>query len=598
MTERSVRDRSLGSQPSWDGHALLAAFAAAVANLEAHVDEINELNVFPIPDGDTGSNMVATVAVALDEARRAADRSADRVAAAICFGALMGARGNSGVILSQILNGMATAIAGKERIDGQDLAHALGLGTELAYAAVKNPVEGTILTVICEAAAAARTAAERDEDIETVLAATVEAADRAVATTTTLLPILREAGVVDSGGQGLYRLLEGALQYTVRQRAVGALPVGGRSTARHARVGAEADEGYGYETMFLLQPPPGRSLDVDVIRDELGSMGDSVLVAGDARAIKVHVHSERPDQVIALGLSLGNLSRITVENLDEQVRDAREARASEFTATSESATTRELKARVSGTARNGSNRKRSDRVGAQSGRTTFAPGVRQGARLPLAVVAVAGGEGLARIFDDLGVAAIVRGGQAANPSTGELLAAVDAINADEVLLLSNGSNVVLAARQVATLAKGTVHVIPTRNAAEGFAALLALDPDGSAADNVAKMTERGRDLATLQVTTALRDTRLGGRAVRKGQTIVLDPNEGLVAADDDRERAILEAIATLPDGVELVTLFYGDEADLAEAQGLSGRISKARPGVEVEVRHGGQPHYRYLISAE
>jgi fatty acid kinase len=598
MTERSVRDRSLGSQSSWDGQALLAAFAAAVANLEAHLDEINDLNVFPVPDGDTGSNMVATVGVALDEARRSTDRSADRIAAAISLGALMGARGNSGVILSQILNGMATAIAGKERIDGLDLAQALGVGTEMAYAAVKNPVEGTILTVIREAAAAADAAARRDEDIEKVLAATVEAADRAVATTTMLLPILREAGVVDSGGQGLYRLLEGALQFAIRQREVGALPAGERPAARRGRVAAESDEGYGYETMFLLQPAPGRSLDVDVIRDRLASMGDSVLVAGDALAVKLHVHSERPDEVIALGLSLGSLSRITVENLDEQVREVREVRVAEFTEASESATTPGLQARVSGPARNGSSGKRSDRNGAGPGRTTFAPGVRKGARVPLAVVAVAAGEGLARIFADLGVAAIVRGGQAANPSTGELLAAVDAINADEVLLLPNGSNVVLAAWQVATLAKGTVEVIPTRNAAEGFAALLALDPGRSAADNVARMTEHGRDLATLQVTTALRDTRLGGRAVRKGQTIVLDPNEGLVAADDDLERAILAAIATLPAGIELVNLFYGDEADLVEAQGLSGRISNARPGVEVEVRHGGQPHYRYLISAE
>ena len=224
--------------------------------------------------------------------------------------------------------------------------------------------------------------------------------------------------------------------------------------------------------------------------------------------------------------------------------------------------------------------------------------MRDGRRLPLAVVAVAAGEGLARIFDDFGVAAIVRGGQAANPSTGELLAAVDAINADEVILLSNNPNVVLAARQVAELAKRPVHVIPTRNAAEGFAALLALDPGESAAANVTDMTERGRELATLQVTAAVRDARLGGRKVRKGQTIVLDPDDGLVAADGDRERAILAAVETLPAGIELVTLFYGDGADLAEAQGLSQRISAARPGIEVEVRHGGQPHYRYLISAE
>jgi uncharacterized protein len=627
---------------SCNGDGLLAAFAAAVANLEVHVEEINDLNVFPVPDGDTGSNMVATVRVALDEAQRSTGGSADRVAAAISFGALMGARGNSGVITSQILNGMARAIAGKKRINGLDLAHALGLGTETAYAAVKKPVEGTILTVIREAAAAAKLAAEQDDDIETVLAATVDAADRAVAKTPSLLPILREAGVVDSGGQGLYRLLQGALLHVVGGSRVGAVPVRGRSAAKASTLVAHADEGFGYETMFLLQPSAGRSLDIDVIRDRLEAMGDSVVVAGDARAVKVHVHSERPDEAISLGLSLGNLSRITVENLDDQARDVREVRASEFTAApgpeadvvdhllvarpgrsgvivqNGSATNGRGPNRQgpNGKDRNGTVAKRPGRTrsganghgsgaadarigaDAQIGRTTFAPGVRNGKRLSLAVVAVASGDGLARIFDDFGVAAIVHGGQAANPSTGELLAAVDAINADEVLLLSNNPNVILAARQVAELAKRTVHVIPTRNAAEGFAALLALDPGGSAADNVVDMTERGRDLATLQVTTAVRDAKVGGRSVRKGQTIVLDPDDGLVAADGDPERAVLAAVATLPAGIELVTLFYGDGADLAEAEGLSQRICTARPGVEVEVRHGGQPHYRYLISAE
>jgi dihydroxyacetone kinase-like predicted kinase len=211
---------------------------------------------------------------------------------------------------------------------------------------------------------------------------------------------------------------------------------------------------------------------------------------------------------------------------------------------------------------------------------------------------VASGEGLATIFDDFGVAAIVRGGQAANPSTGELLAAVDAVNADEVLLLPNNPNVLLAARQVAAMTTRPVHVVPTRNAAEGFAALLALDPGESAAANVAGMTERSRELATLQVTTAVRDARVSGRKVKKGQTIVLDPDDGLIAADGDLDRAILAAMATLPPGIELVTLFYGDGADLAEAERLARAIADTRSDVEVEVRHGGQPHYRYLISAE
>jgi hypothetical protein len=216
----------------------------------------------------------------------------------------------------------------------------------------------------------------------------------------------------------------------------------------------------------------------------------------------------------------------------------------------------------------------------------------------VAVVVVAAGDGLASMFRDFGVAAIVRGGQSANPSTGELLAAVEAVNAEEVLLLPNNPNVVLAARQVADLATLPVHVIPTRNAAEGFSALLALDPAASAADNVADMTEQGRALATLQVTTAVRDAKIGRRKVRKGQTIVLDPDDGLVASDGDRDRAILAAIATLPQGLELITLFYGDGAELAEAEALARKVADARPGIEAEVRHGGQPHYRYLISAE
>ena len=580
---------------SCDGAGLLAAFRAAVANLEANVDEINDLNVFPVPDGDTGSNMFATVRVALEEAEGVAGQPAERIAAAISFGALMGARGNSGVITSQILNGMARGLVKKRRFNGLDLAHSLALGTETAYAAVKKPVEGTILTVIREAAAGAKLAAEHSDDIETVLAATVDAAEKAVAKTPTLLPILREAGVVDSGGQGLYRLLQGALLFVVGEAPAGSVEARRREGTKPSALVAHADEGFGYETMFLLQPGSGRDLDIDGIRTHLETIGQSVVVAGDARAVKVHVHNERPDVVIGYGLGLGTLSRISVENLDQQARDVRESRASDFTGgtvgrpglgppleTRAAETPVELPASVV----------------AGAGRTTFAAGALDGARRPLAVVAVAAGEGLASIFDDFGVAAVVRGGQAANPSTGELLAAVEALNADEVLLLPNNPNVILAARQVAEMAARPVHVVPTRNAAEGFAALLALDPGQSAAANVAGMTEAGRGLATLQVTTAVRDAKVGGRKVKKGQTIVLDPDDGLVAADGDRDRAILAAVETLPAGIELVTLFYGDGADLTEAEGVVGRIADARAGVEVEVRHGGQPHYRYLISAE
>ncbi len=553
---------------SCDGAGLLAAFRAGSANLEAYVDEINGLNVYPVPDGDTGSNMYATVRAALEEAETVAGEPAGRIAQAISFGALMGARGNSGVITSQIFRGMADALEGKQRFNGLDLAHALSEGAKAAYGAVAKPVEGTILTVIRESADAAVSVAERNNDIETVLTATVDAAEKSVARTPSLLAILREAGVVDAGGQGVYRLFQGALLHLVGHVPTGA----GRAkaaAARPAALVAHADEGFGYETMFLVQPEGSGRLDLDAIRSRLESIGESVLVAGDARTIKVHVHNEHPDQVIAYGLTLGTLSKISVENLDNQTRDVREVRASEFTRGPADAPAAARRSPESG---NG--------------------------RLPLAVVAVTAGDGLAAIFGEFGAAAVVKGGQSANPSTGELLDAVKAIDADEIVLLPNNPNVVMAARQVATMAGRPVSVVPTRNAAEGFAALLALDPTKDAADNADPMTEAGRAIQTLAVTEAVRDATIGGKKVKRGQTIALDPDDGLVAGGKDRDRVVLQAVRALKPGFELVTVYYGDGSDLAEAEAIARKIGAAVPGIEVEVVHGGQPHYRYLISAE
>jgi uncharacterized protein len=560
-----------------DGDGLLDAFRAGVANLEAHVDEINALNVYPVPDGDTGSNMVATVKAALDEAEGLAGQPAGRIAAAISFGALMGARGNSGVITSQIFRGMAEGLGGKSRFNGLDLAHALTLGARTAYGAVAKPVEGTILTVIRESADAAVIAAERDNDIETVLAATLDAAEKSVARTPSLLAILREAGVVDSGGQGLYRLFQGALLQLVERAPAGAARdrADGRAGIKPSTLVAHADEGFGYETMFLLQPNGSGSLDVDAIRDHLESIGESVLVAGDSRALKVHVHSERPDLVVGYGLGVGALSRISIENLDNQARDVRESRAAEFT----------TDAPVSG--------------GSGPGASTASTATVAGPATPaLGVVSVVAGDGLAAIFRDFGVAAVVQGGQSANPSTGELLEAIRLVDAREIVLLPNNPNVVLAARQVAAMADRPVVVVPTRNAAEGFAALLALDPTLDAAANAGPMTEAGREIQTIVVTEAVRDATIGGRKVKRGQTIALDPDDGLVAAGGDRDKAILAAVKAFKPGFELLTLFYGDGADLTEAEVVARRIGATLTGVEVEVRHGGQPFYRYLISAE
>jgi uncharacterized protein len=585
------------SRRSGDGRGLLEALRSAVGNLERHVEEVNALNVFPVPDGDTGSNMLATVKAALAEAERAADASADRVAQAISLGALMGARGNSGVIASQIFRGMAEGLGGKRAFDGSDLARALAQGTATAYKAVGKPVEGTILTVVREASVAATRAAEEGADLQDVLAASVAAAREAVARTPTLLPVLRDAGVVDAGGQGLFRLLQGTLEYMVSHE--GAIRTA-RSTALVAAP-AEAppkEVEFGYETMFMLRSRD-EPIDVGRLREELSAIGDSVLVAGDSRAVKVHVHNDRPDVIIALGLSIGSLTRITVENLDAQSHEVREKKAAELIG-------------IAADPHGPSGRRGVpphvdlETFGAEATAAEAAPAGSNGRRppaevrpdVPLAVVAVAAGAGLARVFNSFGVAAVVQGGQSNNPSTGELLDAVERIDADEILLLPNNPNVILAARQATEMTTRKVRVVPTRNAAEGIAAMLALDTTRDATANAEVMTLAGRAVQTLQVTEAVRDAIVGGRRVRRGQTIVLDPDDGLLAVSGDCMRAILTALKALEPGFELVTIYYGADASATEAETVARKVTAWKPDVEVEIVAGGQPHYRYLIAAE
>ncbi len=586
-----------------DGDGLLEAFRAAVANLEAHVDEINALNVYPVPDGDTGSNMLATVKAALEEAEAATGQPADRIAAAISFGALMGARGNSGVITSQIFRGMAEGLGGKRRFNGLDLAHALSEGARTAYGAVAKPVEGTILTVIRESADAAVIAAERDNDIETVLAATLDAAEKSVARTPSLLAILREAGVVDSGGQGLYRLFQGALLHLVGKAPASVARDRAHAGPKASTLVAHADEGFGYETMFLLQPNGAGGLDVDAIRDHLETIGESVLVAGDSRALKVHVHNERPDLVVGYGLSQGALSRISIENLDNQARDVRETKAAAFTGGDPTDGTAGSAGRAAKTSAGAAPSR------TNGGATTAGPPpaplpVRRPPRRrpsrhpPSASSPSPPGTAWPRSSATSGWR---RSSRAASRRTRARVSCSRRSRRSTPARSSscpNNPNVVLAARQVVGMADRPVVVVPTRNAAEGFAALLSLDPSLDASANAGPMTEAARSIQTLVVTEAVRDATIGGRKVKRGQTIVLDPDDGLVAAGNDRDKAVLAAIAALAPGFELLTVFYGDGADLAEAESIARRIGAATPGVEVEVRHGGQPFYRYLIAAE
>jgi DAK2 domain fusion protein YloV len=549
-----------------DGAGLVEAVRAAVANLEAHVDEINALNVFPVPDGDTGSNMAATCREMLDYVRE--ETSVEAVAERLREGALFGARGNSGVILSQIVRGLAEGFAGKLRFNGLDLAHALALASTAAYGAVPRPVEGTMLTVIREASAVAVETAERSNDVEAVLWAATHAAARALDKTPSLLPVLRDAGVVDSGGAGLLRLFEGTLAY-VRGEVTAPAPVRApRIPSPMPTEFVHRETGHGYETVYLVHPFPGQLLDLDRIRAYLVRTGESVNVAGDPKAAKIHVHNGRPDLVLRQALQLGRIVNATIVDLDHQTAELRGVRE------------------------------------AASGAAPLPPAA-AASRVPLGIVAVAAGDGLADALAAFGIAderlhvSIVRGGQAENPSSGEILAAIVASPGEEVVVLPNNPNVKLAAGQAAEMADRPVRVVPTRNAAEGIAALLEVDPGAGASGNAELMLEAARAIQTLLVTEAVRDAVVSGRKVRRGQTMALDPDDGLLAADDDHGRAVLAGIAALEPGFSLVTLWYGNGADLADAEQLARLVQDAWPAVEeVEVRHGGQPHYRYLVSVE
>jgi DAK2 domain fusion protein YloV len=551
------------SEPGWDGHDLLAALRHAAAMLHSQLDEVNALNVFPVPDGDTGSNMLATIQAAIAEAESVPrlERSVTRIAAAISLGALMGARGNSGVILSQLLRGIGDSITGSERVHGVDLARAFERGCATAFAAVANPVEGTMLTVARDVANAALGVADDGipPALEDVLRIAVAEAASSVARTPDLLPVLSAAGVVDAGGRGLELLLRGVLASIRDDR----LPHG-MNLPHDIPIptwDALEAEGHGYETVFVVLPPEGDRLDVTLIRSRLEQLGDSVLIAGDERAVKIHVHSERPDEVVAFGLTIGSLSRISIENLDRQATDVRE------------------RARVSA--------ERSD--------ADLPAAPRRGP----AVVAVAPGDGWAHVLTTLGATAVVQGGQGANPSVGELADAIRATNEREVIVLPNNPNVRLAARHAGDLVPGTVvHVLPTRNPGEGVAALLAFDPDQDAKDAARLMTEAARRVHTFEVTLAVRDARIGHRKVARGDYMVLGADDALIAADVDRLDAIRQAVATLDHGVELLTLYRGRDVEHAVAQHVRDALSAELDGIEVELVDGGQPHYDFLIAAE
>ncbi len=598
-----------------DGPTVIRAVAAAVENLEAHVEEVDALNVFPVPDGDTGSNMLATMRAALAEAERLPEdrRSLDSVAEALSRGALTGARGNSGVILSQIIRGMTYGADGRRRASGLQLAEGLRRGSEVAYGAVLTPVEGTILTVIRDAADAAEAAAGRQPHVEAVLADVIAAAASSVQRTPTLLPVLEDAGVVDSGGQGLYRILEGALQVKPMDAeppaprgaipatasapggARSAPPAGGTAPASHdhaghghAGHGGLEDEAHGYETEYLLSSQDG-GIDIAELRRAISAAGDSVVVAGDAWLARVHVHGERPDDAIAAGLRFGRLSNVAIRDLDDQV--AHHGAATLADAAGPADPTR-LAAPVV-PAIDQPPAQEASRAGPQVARRL--PASRPAP--PIAIVAVAHADGLARTLESLG-ARLVRPSHGSRPSVGEIAEAILAVGSGEVIVLPNDRDALLAARHAADLTPMVaVEIIATRNAAEGIVAAVAFDAGASLAENSARMTAESEALRTFTVFTAARDSVVDGQAVSRGEVIAIDADKHLLAQESTIEAATLRALARLDD-FDLVTCHHGIGLSAAEVKELRSRILGQGWCLEVEMVPGGQRHDHLLVAVE
>ncbi|MFN2450812.1 MAG: DAK2 domain-containing protein [Candidatus Dormibacteria bacterium] len=607
-----------------DGPGLLLGLQSALAWLQENQDQANDLNVFPVPDGDTGSNMYLTLRSAVEDAARAAEPgSAASVLTAAARGSLMGARGNSGVILSQVLRGLAQGLDGQSEMDAARFATALGAASTVAYKAVMKPTEGTILTVVRDAAEAARRAAAQSDDLRLVLERTVSEAHAAVERTTDQLAVLREAGVVDAGGFGFAVIVDGLARALSDPESVGGdfLADGPRrrtgeppvrpprgagnnrqneaAVAQPARRGAaavaEPEGGWGYCTEFLIHGP---GLEVDRIRDSLAPRGESALVVGDEELVRVHIHTFEPAVLIGAAAELGRLSKLKVEDMSAQHHDVRDrADAAERQPDGDGLDTGEEVGAEGAPGADG-HAGAGGATGARSeaaGRSWPEPAV---VSKPLGVVSVSPGEGFAAILRSLGTDGTVEGGQTMNPSIEDLLRAVQAAAAERVILLPNNGNVILTADQVNGLADGVdVRVVPTRNLPQGISALLAFDPAASLEENCTRMAAAAEAVRAVEVTRAVRDATANGLSIRTGDVIALVDDEITQAGDD--EGAVIEAVLrNLAEPPELVTVYRGAEVGDAQAQSLVGTLQTAHPGVEFELQDGGQLHYPYVLSLE
>jgi hypothetical protein len=551
---------------SIDGNLLKIMLESAALMLEENKEEVNSLNVFPVPDGDTGTNMLLTIKSALKQGLQVDENNASKVALAASQGSLMGARGNSGVILSQLFRGLASGIGENEKIDSRIMAEALKRAADTAYKAVMKPTEGTILTVARECGERAMEIYDLHEDLADLMEEVIKHGNDVLKKTPDMLPVLKQAGVVDAGGKGLIYIFSGALQALKGETVVTVPRIDKISPIKEApkrREYIETDDiKFGYCTEFMINTING---DAESFRDELAIFGDSLLVVGGEGLIKVHVHTNNPGQVLEKALLIGELSDIKIDNMRYQHEEVL------------------LKDELNLIRDN-------PEVGQNIEKTIE--------KQKYSVIAISVGEGIDRLFKDLNVDVLVPGGQTMNPSTEDIISAINKTNGDHVIILPNNSNIILAAQQAKTLSDRSIIVIPTKTIPQGIAALLAMDPEKDPEYNVDIMSEAIKNVITGQVTFAVRDTEFNGTEISKGDIIGLSDKDILSAGTDINEVSKKLIDKLMDEDMSIITLMYGDDISEETANELADLLTESYPDIDIEVIHGGQPLYYYIFAIE
>ena len=561
-----------------DAGMLKKAFLAGAKNLETKKEWINELNVFPVPDGDTGTNMTMTIMSAAKEVAALEEPTMESLAKAISSGSLRGARGNSGVILSQLFRGFTKEIKNTDMITAQILADAFVRAVETAYKAVMKPKEGTILTVAKGMADKAVEMAGQTEDIIELADQVIRHGDYVLSQTPEMLPVLKQAGVVDSGGQGLMEVMKGALDGLLgKEIAFEAEVDAGAKPAAKAGTGAAletADIKFGYCTEFIINSEKEFSEDQEhEFKQYLESIGDSIVVVADETVVKVHVHTNHPGLAFEKALTYGSLSRMKVDNMREEHQERLIQNAEKVAKEQKAAEEAEQK------------KKAASKV--------------QESKKAFGFIAVSIGEGLGEIFKGIGADYLIEGGQTMNPSTEDMLNAIDQVNAETIFILPNNKNIILAAEQAASLTEDKkIVVVPSKTVPQGITAMIHFMPDLSAEENLATMTEEMSRVKTGQVTYAVRTTSIDGMDITEGDIMGIG-DKGMLAVGKSIEStalAMLEAMIE-PDS-ELITIYYGSDVSEEDANALFEQVQKKFTGCEVELQNGGQPIYYYLVSVE